>query len=392
MKSKILPIVLLISSIYYSQTLNTQIRDNAGAPTNQSGFYQTNQPVNYPPGATSFWHLLDIRHTNPSENNYGMQFAGSFFNQELWFRKTNTSTWSDATTPWSKFLLQNPEGRVNIGGSNPRSILDITNSNNQSLLINYQDRSSLTFIPNNGNSWFSISHGLNNDLAISQGSDVDHERLLTIKNNGYIGVGISEPIAKLDINGNMRINSNSQYTFLTLGQETNDQIIVDNTSQKYFGGGYFFRVHNEAASSKYVDALMIGENGNVGIGVNPPQNKLDVAGKSSFSDNMKVNAKIEAKEIKVTQTPTADFVFEENYELPTLEDVEKHIKDKKHLPEIASAKEMEKEGVNVGEFQIKLLQKIEELTLYTIEQNKQLKIQADKIEKLEQVLTTEKTK
>jgi len=62
--------------------------------------------------------------------------------------------------------------------------------------------------------------------------------------------------------------------------------------------------------------------------------------------------------------------------------VEKHIKEKKHLPEIASAKQMEKEGVNVGEFQIKLLQKIEELTLYTIEQNKQLKIQKEEIELL----------
>ncbi|WP_231121172.1 hypothetical protein [Epilithonimonas vandammei] len=47
---------------------------------------------------------------------------------------------------------------------------------------------------------------------------------------------------------------------------------------------------------------------------------------------------------------------------------------------------MEKDGVNVGEFQIKLLQKIEELTLYTIEQNKQLKIQAEKIEKLEKAI------
>jgi len=119
--------------------------------------------------------------------------------------------------------------------------------------------------------------------------------------------------------------------------------------------------------------------GNVGIGTSTPQYKLDVIGKSSFSENMRVDAKLEAKEIKVTLTPTADFVFEEKYNLPKLEDVEKHIKEKKHLPEIASAKEMEKEGVNVGEFQIKLLQKIEELTLYTIEQNKRIKELESKI-------------
>jgi len=112
-----------------------------------------------------------------------------------------------------------------------------------------------------------------------------------------------------------------------------------------------------------------------------------------FKDgNIAVSGKLEATEVKVTQSPTADFVFEENYSLPKLEDVEKHIKSNRHLPDIASAKEMEKEGVNVGEFQIKLLQKIEELTLYSIEQNKQLKIQAGEIENLKKELSIQKHK
>ena len=155
--------------------------------------------------------------------------------------------------------------------------------------------------------------------------------------------------------------------------------------------------------------------GNVGIGTENPQAKLDVGVDVIFGDfissgsnswmfhspddgrtslhiapkgasgnfdwnkqlvlnegNMALYGKFEAKEIKVTLTPTADFVFEEKYHLPKLEEVEKYVKEKKHLPEIASAKEMEKEGVNVGEFQIKLLQKIEELTLYLIEQKKEI--------------------
>ncbi|WP_228457056.1 hypothetical protein [Chryseobacterium sp. LAM-KRS1] len=98
--------------------------------------------------------------------------------------------------------------------------------------------------------------------------------------------------------------------------------------------------------------------------------------------NAFIQGKLEAKEVKVTLTPTADFVFDEKYNLPRLEDVEKHIKERKHLPDIASAEKMTKEGVNIGEFQIKLLQKIEELTLYSIEQNKQLKKQAEEIEEL----------
>ncbi|WP_428071258.1 hypothetical protein [Chryseobacterium gambrini] len=144
-------------------------------------------------------------------------------------------------------------------------------------------------------------------------------------------------------------------------------------------GSYFGTSDINAQTSNFSST----ENGNVGIGTSSPQYKLDVNGKASFSNNVRVDAKLEAKEIKVTLSPTADFVFEEKYDLPKLEDVEKHIKEKKHLPEIASAKQMEKEGVNVGEFQIKLLQKIEELTLYTIEQNKLMKEQQKRIEVLE---------
>jgi hypothetical protein len=66
------------------------------------------------------------------------------------------------------------------------------------------------------------------------------------------------------------------------------------------------------------------------------------------------------------------------------------IKDKRHLPEIASAKEMQKEGVNIGEFQIKLLQKIEELTLYTIEQQKAINDLIKRITELEKKLIMKK--
>lgn len=68
--------------------------------------------------------------------------------------------------------------------------------------------------------------------------------------------------------------------------------------------------------------------------------------------------------------------------------MEKHIKEKKHLPEIASAAEMQKDGVNIGNFQIKLLQKIEELTLYSIEQNKLIKEQQERLKSLKKNKTS----
>ncbi|XDZ54120.1 hypothetical protein FlaCF_1168 [Flavobacterium tructae] len=107
------------------------------------------------------------------------------------------------------------------------------------------------------------------------------------------------------------------------------------------------------------ERLRIDVNGNVGIGTANPNAKLTVAGN------------ISSREVKVTVDAGADFVFEGDYNLKSLDSVEKFIKENKHLPEIASAQEMQKEGINLSEMNIKLLQKIEELTLYMIEMKKE---------------------
>ena len=78
----------------------TQWRDNAGLRGDagaQSGFYETYSPSNYPAGASSWWHLIDVRHSNPG-NNYAMQLSGSFFDQNLYYRKTN----DNAAQPWTR--------------------------------------------------------------------------------------------------------------------------------------------------------------------------------------------------------------------------------------------------------------------------------------------------
>ena len=114
--------------------------------------------------------------------------------------------------------------------------------------------------------------------------------------------------------------------------------------------------------------------GNVGIGtisINDPNYKLFV------------ETGIRTRKVKVDQVSWADYVFEPTYKLPTLKEVEDYIKKNKHLPDVPSAQEVEKNGIDLGDNQTILLKKIEELTLYVIEQNKKLEEQAKRIEALE---------
>ncbi|MGW9686766.1 hypothetical protein [Flagellimonas sp. 2504JD1-5] len=124
-------------------------------------------------------------------------------------------------------------------------------------------------------------------------------------------------------------------------------------------------------SSQTIGSLSVDQS--VGIGTtNPGSYKLAVKGK------------IRAEEIKV-ETGWADYVFKKDYDLPTLEEVEKHIKEKGHLINIPSAKEVEENGIQLGEMNKLLLEKIEELTLYTIQQQKTLEdlVQQNEIQKKE---------
>lgn len=112
-------------------------------------------------------------------------------------------------------------------------------------------------------------------------------------------------------------------------------------------------------------------NGNVGIGTGTPNEKLAV------------NGKIRAKEIKVEASNWPDYVFEEGYNIGTLKGLESYIKTNKHLPDMPSAKEVEANGIALGEMVKLQQQKIEELTLHLIEKNKQINSLLKRMDALE---------
>ncbi|RWU09963.1 hypothetical protein [Pedobacter chitinilyticus] len=175
--------------------------------------------------------------------------------------------------------------------------------------------------------------------------------------NDRIGIGTQTPLAKLHVNGVIRAMHSVA--------EDNSGDFENESSSGYGlfsrgGGGapnlYSFKIENYNG----VPVMLADGNSNVGIGTLTPKEKLSV------------NGKIRAKEIKVELANWPDYVFEEGYQNQSLAEIEQFIKQNKHLPGVPTAKQVEQEGVELGEMNKVLLKKIEELTLHLIEKEKKL--------------------
>ena len=197
-------------------------------------------------------------------------------------------------------------------------------------------------------------------------TDTTMQPTMILDYNGNVGIGTTAPNASLDIWKSYNAGTDSlRFSF-------NDGSAYWMGIQPYVAGpanvGYRFRTNNVNTT---VDALAITGDGNVGIGTLNPTQKLAV------------NGTIRAKEI-IVDTGWADYVFDPNYRLAPLSEVEQHIKAEKHLPGIPSAQEIAEHGVSMGDMQAKLLSKIEELTLHMIQQEKRAVAQDARIDRLEQ--------
>ncbi|WP_299159377.1 hypothetical protein [uncultured Tenacibaculum sp.] len=186
-----------------------------------------------------------------------------------------------------------------------------------------------------------------------------------LNKDGDLGIGTTSPNARLEIKG-----SETSYHQMIVGGGIGAAIQLEsknNTTQRPVlngnNGNFSIQMWKNRGAWKSTP-FHIDSNGMIGIGI-----------KDTKGFKLGVNGKIAATEIKVaTYSNWADFVFKKDYNLPTLVEVERHIKEKGHLKDIPSAKEVEKNGFFLGKMDSKLLQKIEELTLYTIEQEKKIKV------------------
>jgi hypothetical protein len=182
---------------------------------------------------------------------------------------------------------------------------------------------------------------------------------LTVNSSGNVGIGTTNPTYKLDMIGDLRMQGADFVMGPVAGRGAGGRaLVLDNNNM------LSINFANDFAGGTFI-------NSNVGIGTIPnPTYKLSI------------NGTARSKEV-IVETGWADYVFEEDYKLSSLSEVESFIKENKHLPDVPSAKDIQEKGAFVGELMTKMMQKIEELTLYSIEQDKKIgQLQKDLVELL----------
>jgi len=239
-------------------------------------------------------------------------------------------------------LVITSTGSVGIGAGNPLTNFQIgalwtfqTGTNNNIGINTYNNKTNDLRIQSGAASRLSFNDSGDILLQTTPSGDAGSTirwNTVTVASNGDVGIGTTDaPAAKLEVAGSFK----AQDANLTGALKAASATIATINGNTYV-------------------------NGNFGIGINPTTNKLEVKGT------------IRAEEVKVCVSQGCDFVFEEDYELMSLNDLNNFIKTNKHLPGVAPAAEMEAEGIKLSEMNTTLLQKVEELTLYILDLQKQI--------------------
>jgi len=225
---------------------------------------------------------------------------------------------------------------------------------------------------------------------------------LAIVQDGKIGMGTVAPKEKVHINdGNLLISATSASTknVIQMGEGLNSWNI-DRLNSRADGYGLHFWVDENGTTGPGERAgsggsvLFLSSSGKVGVGTKTPTAKFDVSGDFKARtaditntltvqsatiadlltvDRIRVEDLLCAREVKVQIKPCwPDYVFSKNYNLMPLQELEQFVNENQHLPNIPSAAEVEENGIELGEMNAKLLKKVEELTLYLLQQEKKM--------------------
>ncbi|TCI93727.1 hypothetical protein [Tenacibaculum sp. M341] len=320
--------------------------------------------------------------------------TGQAPNKTVHEHRTKFGTYESGTGGTLNTVFTN---NVGIGTSNPKADLHINNGNNSygAILANADEekfslytktlttqpaniesfRLGLKYDTDERNGFISFYRGSSGAGGFLGFSTLGEERV-RISSDGNVGIGTSTPSFKLDISA-----EGSLQNAFKVGTDHADGGKIYTSYE--LGSAYLnFVEYDDPFVLNFIQTV----DGGITEKIYYHKGKFGIGTRTTGSHKLAVEGSIGAREIKVEANTWSDFVFYDDYQLPTLKEVENHINEKGHLKDIPSAKEVEENGIFLGEMDAKLLQKIEELTLYTIAQDKEikeLKKQNSKIEKLE---------
>lgn len=246
-------------------------------------------------------------------------------------------------------------GKIGIGATNPTARLQITHDGGDAdphLRLHTTGSSSrITWSTNtNANVWTAQSY-LESATVASNYWNLEYSggSRFIVRGDGKIGIGTTVPDTKLHIVGDENDGTDASLK-ITSGAQS---MLFDGNEIDALSSGLYLNYNTN------LNVILAQGGGNVGIGTTSPNNKLDVLGI------------IRAEEV-IVETGWADYVFKEDYQLKPLDEVESFIKENKHLPSMPSAANIQEKGAHVAELMTKMMEKIEELTLYSIQQKKEI--------------------
>lgn len=278
--------------------------------------------------------------------------------ESFWFYKT--TGWTELVTGggsstnfWTtdgSNIYNNNSANVGIGTTAPTTKLTIKTPINTAGWVHVGGADSII-----------VSEGIGG-VSAALGTTTNHAFRLNTNGTGRLHIYPA---------GEVVVGSNTTGSFGKFTVETNNNsfgishrsvegnILATNIGGTSAGIGTFSNTNMRIFSNSASRIFIAAATGNVGIGTDNPTYKLSVLGN------------IRSTEV-VVETGWADYVFDKEYKLNTLDEVEKFIAINKHLPNIPSAKEITDNGLSLGDTQKRMMEKIEELTLYLIEANKKM--------------------